>query len=211
MFREGKCLVNCDSCEDLSIDFRSGNFMRSAFGLSKYEYFWYYGWYFHVKGVDVFHVVRFDIINFCLNRCFKFQFFYFNFDTNSAVDTHLLNPLFKGCDNSRKILLMFGEFFVKDYLLFLLVLWYPLRVTFFLMWNSPVKFKSSWITHVVYQFFFGLIKISWILLSNKYIDINGEGDVGIVVPSVDRVMFSLEPNYVFVEGYITKNIVLLDL
>ena len=44
-------------------------------------------------------------------------------------------------------------------------------------------------------------------MSEKYSDTNGCGDLGIVVASVDIVMFSLDPDRVFVEGYILTNIV----
>ena len=42
-------------------------------------------------------------------------------------------------------------------------------------------------------------------MSNKSFDKYGEGDVGIVLASVDIVMFSLDPDRLFVEGYILTN------
>ena len=43
---------------------------------------WSYGWYYHVKGVNIFHLVRFDIIKFHFNCCFNFQFGWFIFLLN---------------------------------------------------------------------------------------------------------------------------------
>ena len=44
------------------------------------------------------------------------------------------------------------------------------------------------------------------MISKKYFDINGDGDVGIVVASVDILMFSPYPDHVFLEGDIMMNI-----
>ena len=44
------------------------------------------------------------------------------------------------------------------------------------------------------------------MISNKYFDTNGDGDVGIVVASVDILMFSLYPDRVLLEGDIMMNI-----
>ena len=69
----------------------------------------YYFWYFHVKLVNVFHVVSFDLIRFYLNRCFKFQFGCFNFSANFFIETCLLKAFFKGYVNCRNMLLFFNE------------------------------------------------------------------------------------------------------
>ena len=74
-FRENKCLVSCNSCEYVSYAFRNGYFVILAFGWSEYQdCFWCGGCYFHVKGINFFHAVRFDLINFIFNYCFKLQF-----------------------------------------------------------------------------------------------------------------------------------------
>ena len=44
------------------------------------------------------------------------------------------------------------------------------------------------------------------MISNKYFDTNGDGDVGIAVDSVDILMFSLYPDRVLLEGDIMMNI-----
>ena len=44
------------------------------------------------------------------------------------------------------------------------------------------------------------------MMSNKSFEKNGEGDVGIVVASVDILMFSPYPDHVFLEGDIMTNI-----
>ena len=46
-----------------------------------------------------------------------------------------------------------------------------------------------------------------IVLSKKYFDTNGGGDLGFIVNSIDGVNFSLEKDCVFVEGDIMRNIV----
>ena len=52
--------------------------------------------------------------------------------------------------------------------------------------------------------------MAWIVFPNKYFDANGGGDVVTVVDTVDRMMFSMYPNCVFLEGDIMRNIVFWD-
>ena len=59
----------------------------------------FYGWYFRVKGVNVFHTIRFDVINFIFNCCLRIGFFCFDFAADSVVDIHLFNMIFKGRGN----------------------------------------------------------------------------------------------------------------
>ena len=53
--------------------------------------------------------------------------------------------------------------------------------------------------------------MAWIVVSRIYLYTNGEGEVGMVVSSVDIVMFSFDPDCIFVEGEITRNKVSLGL
>ena len=51
-----------------------------------------------------------------------------------------------------------------------------------------------------------LATFSWSLVSKGYFYINGEGEVGIFVDSVEIVMFSVDPDCMFVVEDITRNI-----
>ena len=114
--------------------FRSGNFMRSAVGCSEYQevflwlfriwimFGWCDGWYFHVNEVDVFCEVRFDLIKFHFDRCFKLQFDWFYFVFGSVVDTCIFKPFFKRCSQCRNILPLVNQFLWKlgSFLLYIL-------------------------------------------------------------------------------------------
>ena len=47
--------------------------------------------------------------------------------------------------------------------------------------------------------------MAWIVVSRTGLVTKGEGEVGMMVASVEIVMFSLDPNSMFVEGYIMGN------
>ena len=49
------------------------------------------------------------------------------------------------------------------------------------------------------------------MVSRRDFDRHCDGEVVLVVASVERVMFSLDTNNVFVEGYITRNRVFVGL
>ena len=53
--------------------------------------------------------------------------------------------------------------------------------------------------------------MDWIIESRTPLVTTCEGEVGMVVSSVDIVMFSFDPDCIFVEGEITRNKVSLGL
>ena len=53
--------------------------------------------------------------------------------------------------------------------------------------------------------------MAWIVVSRTALVTKGEGELFMVVASVEIVIFSLEPDSVFVEGGIRRNRVLLGL
>ena len=105
--REEKCLVNCDACEYFQVFLEWPFYDHTIwfFGIWK-SFVWCYGWFFHVKEVNIFHVVSFDPIKFHLNNCFKLKIFCFNFSANSVVDTRILKPFLKGCGNCRNMVIL---------------------------------------------------------------------------------------------------------
>ena len=86
-----------------------GDIRRLLFiGLRRFV--WYNIWYFHVERVDGFHVVRFDLVKFNFNFCFKFLFGCFNLSADSVSDTHLLKDFFKWCGKLRYMILLLAYF-----------------------------------------------------------------------------------------------------
>ena len=73
----------------------------------------FYRLYFHVNGVDFFHMIIFDLINFLFRYCLRFEFSLFNFAIYSVFGTHIFNPLFKRCGKFRNICIVFNEFLWK--------------------------------------------------------------------------------------------------
>ena len=68
------------------------------------SFVWSDGWYIYVKGDYDFHIIRFDLINVILKCCFSLEFFCFN-----SAQTNLLEIIFKGCGNSRKMRLLYNK------------------------------------------------------------------------------------------------------
>ena len=70
-------------------------------------------WYFHIKGVDGFHVVIFGPVKFNFNFCFKVWFGRLNISANYVSATHLIEEFFKLCGTRGDMLLLLNEFLWK--------------------------------------------------------------------------------------------------
>ena len=101
--------------------------------------FWCDGWCFHVKGVNVFHLVRFDHIKFYFNSCLKFQF------SGSTFLPTLSLKLILSRRYSKEVVILETRFswsnnFDDNSAVFLSYIWCLLRVSGFTIWGERFLF-----------------------------------------------------------------------